>query len=235
MRTFIDELPGLEKVFNKWRYCYQNLKIILKSHIDPREAMIQAQSQGTEQWRIEHQVPNLIFPPMPLLVRPPCSELPAASVVSQPRKPAGFQDCEFSQLRPEPLAPTCVVKCDHMGDDACKLPRPSQESRLLKGPLGHVELRDSNPQDGGREVREGRVKGPAAGTGSLQTAQPSAGRPAPFHSSADQLHPAVSLPTASAPWIRRERLPGLQPAHSPWGTAPAAHASTTAAECQART
>lgn len=68
-------------------------------------------------------------------------------------------------------------------------------------------------QDGvERKESEGRVKASAAGVGSLQTAQPSSdGRPEPFHSFADQLHPAVSLPAASAPWIRRERLPGTRP------------------------
>lgn len=60
-----------------------------------------------------------------------------------------------------------------------------------------AELGDITSQDGGeREAREGRVKGSAAGEGGLQTAQPSTGRPGPFHSFADQLHPAVSLPTS---------------------------------------
>lgn len=60
-----------------------------------------------------------------------------------------------------------------------------------------AELGDINSQDGGgRKVREGRVKGSAAGAGSLQPAQPYTGRPVPFHSFADQLHPAVSLPTS---------------------------------------
>ena len=70
--------------------------------------------------------------------------------------------------------------------------------RLLLGYAWDLaELGDINSQNGGeKEVREGRVKGSAAGEGRLQTAQPSTGRPGPFHSFADQLHPAVSLPTS---------------------------------------